>query len=301
MTQYDQLIDRLIDLAIEEDIATGDVTTNSIIPAHSRAVAEMKMKADGVISGLAIAKRVYEKFEKDILWDGKAEANRKAALNFEVADVVRKVNVKNGDRVKKGDIILRIEASYRCLLLGERLSLNILQRMSGIATETARYVEELAGTHTQLLDTRKTAPGLRVLDKMAVKDGGATNHRMGLYDMAMIKDNHIKVAGGITNAVNAVRAHIPAGIKIEVETTNLAEVREALAMHADIIMLDNMSNAEMAEAVKIIHGQAKTEASGNMSIPRLKEVAATGVDFISVGALTHSVTALDISMNIQKN
>ena len=257
MTQYDQLIDRLIDLAIEEDIATGDVTTNSIIPAHSRAVAEMKMKADGVISGL--------------------------------------------DRVKKGDIILRIEASYRCLLLGERLSLNILQRMSGIATETARYVEELAGTHTQLLDTRKTAPGLRVLDKMAVKDGGATNHRMGLYDMAMIKDNHIKVAGGITNAVNVVRAHIPAGIKIEVETTNLAEVREALATHADIIMLDNMSNAEMAEAVKIIHGQAKTEASGNMSIPRLKEVAATGVDFISVGALTHSVTALDISMNIQKN
>ena len=205
MTQYDQLIDRLIDLAIEEDIATGDVTTNSIIPAHSRAVAEMKMKADGVISGLAIAKRVYEKFEKDILWDAK---------------------VKDGDRVKKGDIILRIEASYRCLLLGERLSLNILQRMSGIATETARYVEELAGTHTQLLDTRKTAPGLRVLDKMAVKDGGATNHRMGLYDMAMIKDNHIKVAGGITNAVNAVRAHIPAGIKIEVETTNLAEVRE---------------------------------------------------------------------------
>ena len=274
MTQYDQLIDRLIDLAIEEDIATGDVTTNSIIPAHSRAVAEMKMKADGVISGLAIAKRVYEKFEKDILWDAK---------------------VKDGDRVKKGDIILRIEASYRCLLLGERLSLNILQRMSGIATETARYVEELAGTHTQLLDTRKTAPGLRVLDKMAVKDGGATNHRMGLYDMAMIKDNHIKVAGGITNAVNAVRARIPAGIKIEVETTNLAEVREALATHAD------MSNAEMAEAVKIIHGQAKTEASGNMSIPRLKEVAATGVDFISVGALTHSVTALDISMNIQKN
>ena len=242
-----------------------------------------------------------DRFNLELVSNGKAEANRKAVLNFEVADVVRKVNVKNGDRVKKGDIILRIEASYRCLLLGERLSLNILQRMSGIATETARYVEELAGTHTQLLDTRKTAPGLRVLDKMAVKDGGATNHRMGLYDMAMIKDNHIKVAGGITNAVNAVRAHIPAGIKIEVETTNLAEVREALATHADIIMLDNMSNAEMAEAVKIIHGQAKTEASGNMSIPRLKEVAATGVDFISVGALTHSVTALDISMNIQKN
>ena len=277
---YDSLIDRLIDLAIEEDIATGDITTNAIIPVHAKAVAEMKAKADGVISGLEIAKQVFERFEKDIVWEPL---------------------VTDGTAVKKGDIILRIEASYRTLLCGERLSLNILQRMSGIATATSHYMKELAGTHTQLLDTRKTAPGLRVLDKMAVKDGGAINHRMGLYDMAMIKDNHIKVAGGITNAVNAVRAHIPAGIKIEVETTNLAEVREALATHADIIMLDNMSNAEMAEAVKIIHGQAKTEASGNMSIPRLKEVAATGVDFISVGALTHSVTALDISMNIQKN
>ncbi len=276
--QYDELIDRLIDLAIEEDIATGDVTTDSIIPAHSKAVAEMKMKADGVISGLEIARRVYERFEKDIVWEPK---------------------VKDGDTVKKGDIILRIEASYRSLLLGERLSLNILQRMSGIATETARYVKELAGTHTQLLDTRKTAPGLRVLDKLAVKQGGGTNHRMGLYDMVMIKDNHIKVAGNITNAVNAVRKNVPAGIKIEVETTNLDEVREALATQADIIMLDNMNTQEMAEAVKIINGKAKTEASGNMSIPRLKEVAATGVDYISVGALTHSVTALDISMNIK--
>lgn len=276
--QYNELIDRLIDLAIEEDIATGDVTTDSIIPAHSKAVAEMKMKADGVISGLEIAKRVYERFEKDIVWEAK---------------------VKDGDAVKKGDIILRMEASYRCLLLGERLSLNILQRMSGIATETAKYVKELAGTHTQLLDTRKTAPGLRVLDKLAVKQGGGTNHRMGLYDMVMIKDNHIKVAGSITNAVNAVRKNVPADIKIEVETTNLDEVREALATQADIIMLDNMNNQDMAEAVKIINGKAKTEASGNMSIPRLKEVAATGVDYISVGALTHSVTALDISMNIK--
>ena len=272
------MIDRLIDLAIEEDIATGDVTTDSIIPAHSRAVAEMKMKADGVISGLEIAPPADERFGEDFVWDAK---------------------VKDGDEVKKGEVILRIEASYRCLLLGERLSLNILQRMSGIATETAKYVKELAGTHTQLLDTRKTAPGLRVLDKMAVKDGGGTNHRMGLYDMVMIKDNHIKVAGGITQAVHAVRAHVPAGMKIEVETTNLEEVREALATGADIIMLDNMDNAAMAEAVKIIGGKAKTEASGNMSLARLKEVAATGVDYISVGALTHSVKALDISMNIQ--
>ncbi len=277
--ECDKLIDRLIDLAIEEDIAGGDITTDSLIPAHSRAVAEMKMKADGVISGLEIARKVYERFEKDLVW-----------TPF----------VKDGDAVKKGDVILRIEASYRCLLLGERLSLNILQRMSGIATETAQYVKELSDSRTRLLDTRKTAPGLRMLDKIAVKDGGGTNHRMGLYDMAMIKDNHIKVAGGITRAVHAVRAQIPAGIKIEVETTSLEEVREALAAGADIIMLDNMGNAEMAEAVRIINGQAKTEASGNMSIPRLREVAATGVDYISVGALTHSVKALDISMNIQK-
>lgn len=274
----ESLIDKLIDLAIEEDIATGDVTTNSIIPEHSRAVAELKMKADGVISGLDVVRRVFERFEKDVIWTPL---------------------VKDGDSVRKGDIILRIEASYRCLLLGERLSLNILQRMSGIATETARYVKELAGTKTQLLDTRKTAPGLRVLDKLAVKQGGATNHRMGLFDMAMIKDNHIKVAGNITNAVKQVRAHIAPGIKIEVEVSDLEETREALACKADIIMLDNMNNADMAEAVKMIGGKAKTEASGNMSIPRLKEVAATGVDFISVGALTHSVTALDISMNIK--
>lgn len=276
--ENDKLIDQLIDLAIEEDIAGGDITTNSIIPAHSRAIAEMKMKADGVISGLKVIRRVYERFEKDIVWTPL---------------------VKDGETVRKGDIILRIEASYRCLLLGERLSLNILQRMSGIATETAKYVRELAGTSTQLLDTRKTAPGLRVLDKMAVKDGGGTNHRMGLYDMVMIKDNHIKVAGSITRAVEAVKAHIPGGIKIEVETTRPDEVKEALEAKADIIMLDNMDNAAMAEAVKFIGGRAKTEASGNMNISRLKEVAATGVDFISVGALTHSVKALDISMNIK--
>ena len=209
---------------------------------------------------------------------------------------------KNGDFVKKGDVLLRIEASYPTLLKGERLSLNIFQRMCGIATETAKYVKELEGTSTELLDTRKTAPGLRVLDKMAVKDGGGTNHRMGLYDMAMIKDNHIKMAGGIAKAVEQVRGNIPATIKIEVETTNIPEVHEAIAAGADIIMLDNMDNATMAEAVKIIKASGKaikTEASGNMSIPRLVEVAATGVDYISVGALTHTVKGMDISMNIQ--
>ena len=232
---YDSLIDRLIDLAIEEDIATGDITTNAIIPVHAKAVAEMKAKADGVISGLEIAKQVFERFEKDIVWEPL---------------------VTDGTAVKKGDIILRIEASYRTLLCGERLSLNILQRMSGIATATSHYMKELAGTHTQLLDTRKTAPGLRVLDKMAVHHGGGSNHRMGLYDMIMLKDNHIKIAGGIPNAVKAVKQNLPLSIKVEVETTTLEEVQQAIDAGADIIMLDNMSNETMAEAVKLIAGRA---------------------------------------------
>jgi len=170
--------------------------------------------------------------------------------------------------------------------------------MSGIATAASLYVKELEGTGTNLLDTRKTAPGMRILDKMAVKAGGGTNHRMGLYDMALIKDNHIKVAGGIPNAVMQVRKSIKPGISIEVEVTNLDETQQAIDSGADIIMLDNMNTAQMAQAVKLINGRAKTEASGNMTLSRLKEVASAGVNFISVGALTHSVTALDISMNI---
>ena len=279
--QYENLINKLLDLGIEEDINTGDITTESIIPESMNAVATMTAKQDGVISGLDIVKMVYDRFQDDVVFTP---------------------YYKDGDAVKKGDVILKVEASYPTLLRGERLSLNIFQRMCGIATETAKYVKELAGTQTQLLDTRKTAPGLRVLDKLAVKHGGGTNHRMGLYDMAMIKDNHIKMAGGIAKTVAQVRANIPADIKIEVETTNLDEVRQAIEAGADIIMLDNMGNEQMTEAVAIIKAAdkgIKTEASGNMSIPRLLEVAATGVDFISVGALTHTVKGMDISMNIQ--
>ncbi len=275
---YKYLIDKLIDLGIEEDINTGDITTDSIIPDSSQAIATMTAKAEGVVSGLNIVKMVFLRFQEDIVW---------------------RPFFKDGDSVKKGDIILEIQASYPTLLKGERLSLNIFQRMSGIATLTAQYVKELSGTKTQLLDTRKTAPGLRVIDKMAVKDGGGTNHRMGLYDMVMIKDNHIKMAGSITKALSQVHSKVPSSIKVEVETTNLSEVAEAIAAGADIIMLDNMGNEMMAKAVEMIGGRAKTEASGNMSISRLKEVAATGVDFISVGALTHTVTAMDISMNIK--
>ena len=278
---YENLINKLLDLGIEEDINTGDVTTESIIPESMNAVATMTAKQEGVVSGLEIVKMVYDRFQDDVVFTP---------------------YFKDGDFVKKGEVILKIEATYPTLLKGERLSLNLFQRMCGIATETAKYVKELKGTSTELLDTRKTAPGLRVLDKLAVKHGGGTNHRMGLYDMAMIKDNHIKMAGGITKAVEQVRARIAEGIKIEVETTNLDEVMEAIAAGADIIMLDNMGNEAMAEAVATIKAAdkgIKTEASGNMSIPRLIEVAATGVDYISVGALTHTVKAMDISMNIQ--
>ena len=279
--QYENLIDKLLDLGFEEDINTGDVTTESIIPESMHAVATMTAKQDGVISGLEIVKKVYDRLQDDVVFTP---------------------YFNDGDAVVKGDVILKIEASYPTLLKGERLSLNIFQRMSGIATETSKYVRELKGTTTELLDTRKTAPGMRVLDKLAVKHGGGTNHRMGLYDMAMIKDNHIKMAGGIAKAVEQVRSKIDPSIKIEVETTNIDEVKQAIEAGADIIMLDNMGNEAMTEAVAVIKAAGKgikTEASGNMSIPRLIEVAATGVDYISVGALTHTVKAMDISMNIQ--
>lgn len=273
----DELVERLISLAIEEDVASGDISTDAIVPVNTKAVAVMTAKADGVISGLDVIRKVYERFEDSIVWE--------PYLN-------------DGDRVSRGDRILKITAGYRTLLYGERLSLNILQRMSGIATATAMYVAELQGTGTVLLDTRKTAPGMRVLDKKAVRDGGGMNHRIGLYDMVMLKDNHIRIAGGIPAAIAAVKKNLPLSVRLEVETTDLEEVRQALDGGADIIMLDNMDNATMAEAVRIVGGRAKTEASGNMNMTRLREVAATGVDYISVGALTHSVKALDISMNI---
>jgi len=272
-------IDPIIEAGLNEDVLTGDITTNLIISADSKTTAIMIAKADGVIAGLPVAEAVFRKLDPSV-------------------SIV--YNIKEGDRVSKGDLICTIIGAYRAILTGERLALNFLQRMSGIATATAEFVDAIKDTKTQILDTRKTVPGLRLLDKYAVKAGGGTNHRIGLYDMVLIKDNHISVAGGITNAVNAIRPNIPADMKIEVETTSLEEVREALAAKADIIMLDNMDNATMTEAVKIINGLAKVEASGNMNLQRIKEVAATGVDFISIGALTHSVTALDISQKIKE-
>ena len=271
-------IKSVIDYSLKEDIGNGDITTNSLIPIDLQSKATMVAKSTGVIAGLAIAEYVFRTLSADITW---------------------KTFVNDGDKVSKGDLILEISGSYRALLTGERVALNFLQRMSGIATMTANYVDTLKDYKTKILDTRKTVPGLRLLDKYAVMMGGGTNHRIGLYDMVLIKDNHIKIAGGITNAVAQIKKNLPGEIKIEVETTTIEEVKEALATGVDIIMLDNMSNNTMAESVKIINGRAKVEASGNMTIERLKEVAATGVDFISIGALTHSVSAFDISMNIE--
>ena len=273
------LLDELIDIAIEEDISTGDLATNALIGRGERATALITTKADGVISGLAVAERVLETISTE--------------------EYLFEPYLQDGDRVAKGDKILKIEGTYRDLLTSERLMLNFLQRMSGIATATRQMVDLIAGTKAQLLDTRKTVPGHRLTDKLAVKHGGGTNHRMGLYDMAMIKDNHIKAAGGISKAIKQVKATLPISVKVEVETTNLEEVQEALQGGADIIMLDNMSSEMMKEAVALIGNNAATEASGNITHERIREVAETGVDFISVGALTHSVRALDMSMNFE--
>lgn len=271
-------IEPLIEAGLQEDIGTGDLTTNLLIPADTKTQAIWVAKASGIVAGLQVAEAVFKRLDPQVEF---------------------KPKIQDGDPVVPAQLIATIDGTYRALLTGERLALNFVQRMSGIATETARYAEALAPFNTCILDTRKTIPGHRLLDKYAVKTGGGTNHRIGLFDMVLIKDNHISVAGGITNAVKAIQSQIDKTIKIEVETTNLDEVQEALAMKVDIIMLDNMDNATMSEAVRIINGRAKVEASGNMNLQRIKEVAATGVDYISIGALTHSVTALDISQKIK--
>jgi len=269
---------KLIAIALKDDVGDGDITTNSIVPAEIRRKAKMVAKADGVIAGLPVAEIVFRNLDPDLVWNEL---------------------VKEGDKVKNGDVLVEFKGSYRALLTGERTALNFLQRLSGIATMAAKYADEVKDFNTTILDTRKTLPGFNRLDKYAVKTGGASNHRHGLHDMVMIKDNHIEVAGGITPAVLAVRSNISHGIKIEVETTTLDQVQEAINVKADIIMLDNMDIETMRKGVEMIAGRAKIEASGNITIERLREIAATGVDFISVGALTHSVKALDISQRIE--
>jgi nicotinate-nucleotide pyrophosphorylase (carboxylating) len=274
-----QAAEKLIELALQEDVGDGDITTDPIIPAETRRRAKMVAKADGIVAGLPVAELVFRKLDDTLIW---------------------KVLIDDGEKVRKGDVMVEFEGSYRALLTGERTALNFLQRLSGIATMAGKYAEAVKDYKTVILDTRKTLPGFRILDKYAVKTGGASNHRIGLFDMAMIKDNHIQVAGGITQAVDAVRSKLKKGILIEVETTTISQVQEALNTEADIIMLDNMDNETMRKSVELIAGRAKVEASGNMTLERLREVASTGVDYISIGALTHSVNALDISQRIEE-
>ncbi len=271
-------LDDLIDVALAEDIGSGDVTTEAVIDDQKKAKAVWVAKQNGIIAGLDVARLVFQKLDEDIDW---------------------KSYFTGGDPVESGDTIVEFSGNCRSVLTAERTALNFAQRMSGIATKTYKIVRELEGSSTKILDTRKTVPGLRKLDKMAVKAGGGVNHRMGLYDLAMIKDNHILAAGSISNAVERVRSK-DAEIRIEVETTTLEEVDEALESGADIIMLDNMSVEMMRKAVKRIGNHAETEASGNITVNNIREAAKTGVNFISVGALTHSVQAFDISQKIKE-
>ncbi len=275
----DYIINEIIRRALAEDIGGGDVTTNSIVSPDSEVSGRFIAKSAGVVAG----------------WDV-------VRATFRLVDERVKLfqSVSDGTEVKGGESIGKITGPGRAILSGERVALNFLQRMSGIATATRRFVEAAAGTRAVILDTRKTAPGLRVLDKLAVRIGGASNHRTGLYDMVLIKDNHIAEAGRITEAVRRVKKSHAANLKMEVEVRTLDELREAVELGVDRILLDNMSIPEMRRAVKIVRGRVPLEASGNMNIRRITAVAATGVDFISVGALTHSVIAMDISLMIEK-
>lgn len=267
----------LFDLAYAEDIGDGDITTNNLIPPGENKTAVLVAKAEGVIAGLPVAEMVFRKFDENLVW---------------------KEIKPDGSLVVPGDVIAEFNGNFRALLTGERKALNFLQRLSGIATYANRCMKEIEGYDVEILDTRKTLPGYRHLDKYAVRMGGASNHRFGLYDMVMIKDNHIQVAGGIKEAVKSIHKKIPRSIKIEVETSNIEQVQEALDAGVDIIMLDNMSSKMMIEAVALINKRAKIEASGNMTLKRIRKVAKTGVNYISIGALTHSVKALDISQRI---
>lgn len=272
-------VDEIIVNALKEDVNYVDVASDYLIPEDQRNEAYFVAKADGVLCGLSVAMRVFS------LLDDTFEAN---------------LYKHDGDKIQTGDLIAEFSGKTVLLLKGERTALNLLQHLSGIATATAAAVELVKGTNAQITDTRKTLPGLRALQKYAVTCGGGKNHRFNLSDGAMLKDNHIDAGGGITNAVNALRGKLGHMVKIEVETRDLAEVREALAAGADIIMLDNMPNEMMREAVQIIGGRAKTEASGGITLETIAEVAKTGVDIISLGALTHSVKAFDISMKMKK-
>jgi nicotinate-nucleotide pyrophosphorylase (carboxylating) len=271
------VLKKLIRKALEEDIGAGDVTTWAALRGDERGLARAMAKEEMVVAGIEVFGEVFLSLEP--------------ALSF----TARR---QDGERAGKGDILAEVSGSLASILTAERVALNLFQRMSGIATLTRRYVDALSGMHAKILDTRKTMPGLRVLDKYAVRMGGGCNHRFALYDGVLIKDNHITAAGGIGPAVRRVRERIPHTLKIEVEVKDGVELEEALAAGVDAILLDNMGLAEMAHAVARVAGKIPLEASGNMTLERIRAVAETGVDMISVGAITHSAAAADISLNI---
>ena len=274
----DQLIDRLIDLAFAEDIGDGDHTTLSCIPADAMGKSKLLIKGDGILAGVEIAKEIFHRFDPEL-----------------------KVTVLIGDgsEVNPGDIAMLVEGRIQSLLQTERLMLNVMQRMSGIATMTHRYVERLKGTKTRVLDTRKTTPGMRMLEKEAVKIGGGVNHRIGLFDMILLKDNHVDFAGGIANAINRAKKYCKAkgkDLKIEIEVRNLDELKQVLDNGGvDRIMFDNFTPEQTRKAVEMVGGRYETESSGGITFDTIRDYAECGVDFISVGALTHSVKCLDMS------
>lgn len=278
MYSVDELEDRLIDLAFAEDIGDGDHTTLCCIPEDAMGKSHLLIKEDGILAGVEVAKRVFARFDN--------------TMQVEVL-------IQDGTPVHKGDIAMVVTGKVRSLLQTERLMLNIMQRMSGIATMTHRYVERLKGTHTHVLDTRKTTPGMRILEKQAVKIGGGMNHRIGLFDMILLKDNHVDFAGGIKNAITRCHEYLKEkglNLKIELEVRNFDELSQALECGGiNRIMLDNFSVPDTAKAVKIINGRYEVESSGGITFDTLRDYAECGVDFISVGALTHSVKGLDMS------
>ena len=277
MKSKEELIDDLLTLAFAEDVGDGDHTTLSTIPADETGKQQLIIKEEGILAGVDIARKVFEKFDPELKMT---------------------VMINDGAHVKPGDVAFVVEGKVRSLLQTERTMLNIMQRMSGIATTTARYQRELEGLKTKVLDTRKTTPGMRLLEKEAVKIGGGENHRIGLFDMILIKDNHVDFAGGIPQAVKAAKEYCQAkgkDLKIEVEVRNTEEIDQALAADVDRIMLDNFTPARTREAVELIAGRCEIESSGGITLETLREYGECGVDFISVGALTHSVKGLDMS------
>lgn len=279
MKTKDELIDELLDLAFAEDIGDGDHTTLCCIPADEMGKQHLLVKEEGILAGVEIAKKVFHKFDSELKMT---------------------VFINDGAHVKPGDVAFVVEGRVRSLLQTERLMLNIMQRMSGIATMTAKYMERLKGLKTKVLDTRKTTPGMRMLEKEAVRIGGGMNHRIGLFDMILLKDNHVDFAGGIANAINKANEYIKAnhkdGMKIEIEVRNFDELDEALATgHVDRIMLDNFTPENTKKAVDIVAGRCELESSGGITFDTLRDYGECGVDYISVGALTHSVNGLDMS------